>query len=230
MSYNFYNMQSGVKNDPTENSLHKSYINPNLIRNNFGDLPKLSENLFSLNKEDNSVFVINFFDFSVRTSGYLQAYTIKLWDTGEQLDKTAATGLYKCVVGMRKLGTRVVQDNRDIFLTSYHLLLNKYYLEFSNKDKTISPDLLNINHIYNSWANVCSACLLSDGALDNNTNSHFEKDLHFAVEGAAPGIIWYLNGEISNENLNWQHFVDERLKRYWDRIPKEELNADKFLI
>ena len=212
------------KNHVTDNEMHKSYLNPISIRNTFGTLTTLGQNLFSLEDDDTTSFVINFFDYSVRTAGFVQAYAIKLGGTGVELDKIAAEGLYKCVIGMRRLGVRVIQDNKDTFLTSCPSLFSKYHLEQSNSDGTVSKDLLSPKHIYNSWANVCTACLLTSGALDDNTQVKFEEDMHFAVEAGAP-IIWYLKGKLDNNKFQWQLFVDKMLRRYWDRIPPEHLTT-----
>ena len=126
---------------------------------------------------------------------------------------------------MRRLGVKVIKDNTDIFLTSSSSLFTKYYLESSNEDGSISKSLVSPSHIYNSWANVCTAILFINGTLDSDSQSKFDRDMHFAVEGGCPGIIWYLNGALENDNLKWQAFVDKMLRRYWERIPIEDLKT-----
>lgn len=219
--FNFYNMRSGIKNDPQADPNLISYINPILIRNELGNLENLSQETFSLRQVNFERFVVNFFDYSVRNYALITAYCIKLAKDGGDIDKIAAEGLFKVAQDIRTLGTKVVIDNQSSFINNSKELCSKYHLELQMGDKT-TPTLNNLNHVYNSWMKVCQAIIYVPQSLDKNETIQFNRDMEIAVESGAPAIIWYLSGAIDNDSLKWQSFVDTHLASYWKDIPSDK--------
>tara|TARA_B100001057_G_scaffold491760_1_gene582673 strand:- start:1008 stop:1694 length:687 start_codon:yes stop_codon:yes gene_type:complete len=221
MEHNFYNLKSGVKNDPNDNPLFKSFIDPRLILKQFGKLSIISKNLFNLDIDKNDDFIIHFFDYSVRLYAFVLAHCHELGKTGDNLNKVAAEGFFKSAKNIRTLGIHIVEKNKDIFKQESNALIEKYYLERNlNYDTTKSLD--NLSYIYDSWYNICTLLIYKPKSLPNEYKEAFRQDIEIAVEAGAPPIIWYLSGEISNNGYKWQDFVDKNLRKYWDKIPNDK--------
>ena len=214
-------MKSGIKNDPQDDPNLKSYINPNLIKNEFGNLTNLSQKLFQLGDGNQEQFVTHFFDYSVRTSAFVSAYCINLAKTGGHVDMVAAEGLYKVAQDIRTLGSKVVASNKDIFLANSKELYQKYHLEINIGYET-RRTLSNVNYVYDSWFRVCQALVYVPKSLDAKAVSLFNQDIEVAVEAGAPALIWYLSGALDNEKHRWQSFVDSYLVPYWNDIPNKQ--------
>ena len=70
MSYNFYNLLTGVKNEKNNNEKFITYIEPVLILKLIGGMNSLSQKLFNIKDDDKVSFVVNFFDFALIKTFY----------------------------------------------------------------------------------------------------------------------------------------------------------------
>ena len=78
MDFKYFNLVSGLENDPPETDLQKSYINPRLIRDQFGQVLNVSQKLFQAEDTDNENLVIDFFDFPLELMLFLLFTAISL--------------------------------------------------------------------------------------------------------------------------------------------------------
>jgi len=83
MTYNFFNLVTGVKNQKAESEKLISYIDPASIMKLLGQMQSISQKLFNGNGSNRTEFVINFFDFSVRSHGYCVAFANQLASAGD---------------------------------------------------------------------------------------------------------------------------------------------------
>jgi len=211
-------MKSGIKNDPQDDPMLKSYIDPRLIRQEFGNLTLISQKLFQLDVSKKDEFIIQFFDYSVRTHAFVIAYCHQLGKSGDSVNKVAAEGLFKTAHNIKTLGMYIVSENKNIFDNKSKYLFQKYYLEI-NENYSTEKTLHNLPYVYNSWSAVCTACVYLPQNLTPQFKKSFQQDIEVAVEAGAPALIWYLSGKINNDEFRWQGFVDNHLRKYWNKIP-----------
>jgi hypothetical protein len=220
MTYNFFNLVSGVKNQKAESEKLISYIDPTLIMNLLGQMQSISQKLFNGNESNRNEFVITFFDFSVRSNGYCTAFANQLASAGDKQSKQAADHLFKFAHNIKRLGITVASNNKDVFEEHSKSLFGDYHLEFNSSDTTIHKTLNRMSYVYDSWVAVCNVCVINSDRLKPEDQQKLQTDIDVASELISV-IVGYLFGVLEKNNHQWEDFIDNNLRKYWDVIPDE---------
>ena len=220
MTYNFFNLVTGVKNQKAESEKFISYIDPASIMKLLGQMQSISQKLFNVNGSNRNEFVINFFDFSVRSNGYCVAFANQLANAGDDQSKQAAEHLFKFAHNIKRLGITVASNNKAIFEEHSKSLFSDYHMEFNSSDTTIHKTLNKMSYVYDSWAAVCNVCVMNSDRLKTEDNQKLQTDINVASELTSV-IIGYLFGVLDKNNHQWEDFIDNNLRKYWDVIPDE---------
>ena len=234
--FQYTNLKTNIKNQPSEKETIPIYIEPGKLLKLLGTFLPLAQQLFSLKQNDYSHFVVNFFDFSVRANAYLKAGAYLL-TYQKSITKSDVDSLLDAAKIIEKLGIMVVNNNLNIFENNNQKLLEKYYLEYKNRDGIINKSLSEFNYVYASWELISLSwaelskktdhdikylLLSKNTSLKQNVNlEDFKKSILADFDSAITivvGMIKYLTGAIDKSGHQWENFVELFLRKYWEKF------------